>query len=632
MATASTTSSDGNINVLVLGESGVGKSTFINAFANYLTFDELPTKSNHNLVSLIPTSFTMYDENDVERIISFGKESDDHSFAVGEAATRYPSCYEFPVGDQKIRIIDTPGIGDPRGINQDHANFENILMFISNFENLHCICILLKPNNARLNVTFDFCIKQLLCHLQKDASKNIVFVYTNSRSTFYKPGDTGPLLRKMLKDIENNPPYVNIPHDSNRVYCMDNEAFRFILAMHEGVKFDVEIQKDFSASWNKSAKECQRLMKYIIGCPEENVQRLPPHSIKATISLNKARAMILDLSGPLADIMDNVSLNIAILNKHKSEIEEQGESLVTLEKKLYIPIVKMEVVPFEKPQTACTSAACSEIQSVEGVQRYVNKTTCHNPCTLKNVSKEIIGHPELQFCEVMNYETGNCNMCGCSYTVHIHKYYGIREVAEKVIDKVVKTQLDSATNASKRANEILIQTKNRIADYTEEKIIVTKSMATFAHFLSNNAIICYNDAFIKYINYRIENLKALPNNDDSNGELVVELERMIQEYKRNIEALESAMRDANAGKSAAKEITSDDIIKTIDKLKKLPICGAKISEMHAAQDKMNEQEMQQRIVSVKGIHPNKMFDFIKTGYEKNARMLTAIISMNSRTN
>ncbi|GAB6030235.1 hypothetical protein CHUAL_005911 [Chamberlinius hualienensis] len=244
MATTSTTSSDGNINILILGESGVGKSTFINAFANYITFDELPTTTDETLVSLIPTSFTMYDENYEEHVITFGEESDDHSFKTGEAATRFPCCYEFPLGDKKIRIIDTPGIGDPGGINKDRENFDNTLTFISTFDNLHCICILLKPNNVRLTITFDFCIKQLVSHLQKDASKNIVFVYTNCRSTFYRPGDTGPLLNKMLKDIQSNPPHVTIPDDTNRVYCMDNEAFRFILATHKGVKFDDEIQKD----------------------------------------------------------------------------------------------------------------------------------------------------------------------------------------------------------------------------------------------------------------------------------------------------------------------------------------------------------------------------------------------------
>ena len=187
------------INILLLGEIGVGKSTWINALANYLMFATLEEAEENEMVSLIPTSFTMIDENYERKEVKIGHDKDE-CFTEGESATQHPKTYSFKTNDESkyLRLIDTPGIGDTRGAEQDKINFQNTLRHIAELDVLHGICILLKPNNSRLTVMFNYCIKELMAKLHVDACRNIVFCFTNCRGTFYKPGDTYAPLKKIM--------------------------------------------------------------------------------------------------------------------------------------------------------------------------------------------------------------------------------------------------------------------------------------------------------------------------------------------------------------------------------------------------------------------------------------------------
>jgi len=61
----------------------------------------------------------------------------------------------------------------------------------------------MKPTNSRLALTFRFCITELLTHLHRDAVYNIVFGFTNTRSSFYTPGDTYKPLKTLLAKHKN---------------------------------------------------------------------------------------------------------------------------------------------------------------------------------------------------------------------------------------------------------------------------------------------------------------------------------------------------------------------------------------------------------------------------------------------
>jgi hypothetical protein len=170
------------LNILILGETGVGKSTFINAFINYLSFETLDdAMKEEKLNSMIPCSFAMQyvDKDDpngkfIEKDIKVGSSTTEHDGVAGQSATQKTTVYPMLLGGTIVRLIDTPGIGDTRGVDQDKENMANILSTLSCFGELHGILILLKPNNSRLNLMFRFCVKELLTHLHRDAARNMV--------------------------------------------------------------------------------------------------------------------------------------------------------------------------------------------------------------------------------------------------------------------------------------------------------------------------------------------------------------------------------------------------------------------------------------------------------------------------
>lgn len=67
-STTSSTTSNWCLNILLLGKLGVGKSTFINAFVNYLTFVSLDEALDGDLQSLVYSTFitSTKDGNDME--------------------------------------------------------------------------------------------------------------------------------------------------------------------------------------------------------------------------------------------------------------------------------------------------------------------------------------------------------------------------------------------------------------------------------------------------------------------------------------------------------------------------------------------------------------------------------------
>ena len=256
---SSSVPTDEIINVLLLGETGVGKSTFINALANYFTFTTLAQAQSTPPVVLIPVSFMLdgqvVEVNDPDR--SINEDVDQSGLSVTQRCQSY--LFQLPqhLKGRKVRIIDTPGFGDA-----DDNNFtmQHILQYVSCLPHLNAVCFLVKANATRLTLFTRTCLTQLFDFLGARARENFIFCFTHAQGTSFAPADeTAILLRATLASL----PTEEIPFRNENRFCFDHESFRYLVALQRGIAFDREANERYAKSWSVSAAESIRLLNYI---------------------------------------------------------------------------------------------------------------------------------------------------------------------------------------------------------------------------------------------------------------------------------------------------------------------------------------------------------------------------------
>ena len=298
-------------NVLLLGESGVGKSTFINALVNYLAFDSLERARSSSPLVVMPVSFLLAVGQDFEeKIVKFGDEdaNEDHHHP-GQSVTQQCRSYIFPYNpDRPLRIIDTPGMGDTRGLDQDDQNMQHIISYVNHLPHLDAICILLKPNESRLNVVLRSYFTRLLTFLGPEAGQNIIFCFTSCRSTFFAPGNTAPLLRAMIKQL----PTQTISFGKTNTFCFDSESFRYLMALQNQIEFDTFEEQEYQKSWTASTTESRRFLQYIC-------QSLKPYSQAKWRSIEHFQFTLRQMARPLLESIRQLYRNIIVQGKKSAK-------------------------------------------------------------------------------------------------------------------------------------------------------------------------------------------------------------------------------------------------------------------------------------------------------------------------
>ncbi|KAF4111669.1 uncharacterized protein LOC131544669 [Onychostoma macrolepis] len=410
--------------VLLVGETGAGKTTLINTMINYLMgvkfedeiWYEITEESTRDQSESQTSEITMYDV--------FPEES-----------------------PMSLTIIDTPGYGDTRGLDKDLEVAENLAtLFQSNdgVREVDAVCFVIQASKNRLSDRQYYIFSSVLSLFGKDIVDIIVFLITHSDGM--APTNVIGAINKAgipcRRDKSGQP--VHFSFNNRQAEARQNER-RYLRAQRDAWEDSMEETNKFIQSLDEKNRRSLELTSDVL---MERIQ------FEAFISNLQLRLQEMEVKkAEKLQIQEAIMLN-------KEKIEECKNFKITLKK-----TVKMKV-PIEnaswKNRKATTCNVCEE--------------NCHEfGCWWgSNPSK----------CEVM--KDGYCTVCTgrCHHSKHVkeNKKYIIRNSSIIVqFDNLIK-EYEKAEEKSKKFSVIkdtLVKDLQEIED--QKSILLFNAYRTIKH-------------------------------------------------------------------------------------------------------------------------------------------------------
>ncbi|CAJ0947553.1 unnamed protein product, partial [Mesorhabditis belari] len=433
------------------------------------------------------------------------------------SCTQHPRAHYFKNNDQRrlYCIVDTPGVGDCQGIEKDKENMQNIVNFMGNLGKINLICFLLDPNEARLDPPFEFCFKELIMQFHRSAIHNIAFCFTKASGVGYKVSETIVPLQTLVNEIKKRQGIEIVLNDKN-LFVFDNIAYRYLAYLHkmEEPEKDQTLLDLYARSYKVSANETKKML--------DQALQTPPHRVGETINEIKAQE-----------------------KRAQENRGKESEMLKVLKVKVRFYRFKMTYVD----EMVCKN--CTTYVEYTGVER--DKVIEADPSLAKKNPVVMVrgGHAE----KVDGKWT--CKECGPNFPqVMVDRSFAKVYEDREEIDECVQKRLKEAINDRERC-EILIEQKSLLKEQLEQEMrSIQKAAAQFGVFLKENSITAYNDITEQY-------LLILMDLEEKQGA------RRGARYKSLAKMLEIHKKE---------KITSDDVIKTAEALKKLKHYGKDIHQ------------------------------------------------------
>ena len=383
--------------LMLVGATGAGKSTLINGIVNYIMGVKWQNKFRFKLIF------------DGER------KSQAHS------QTSKITMYSFPTSclPYTLTVIDTPGFGDTRGIENDKAIMEQIKMLFScggpnSIDQIHGVGFVIQASSPRLTPTMKYTFDSILSIFGKNIVSNIFLLIT------FTDSETPPVLSAVKE--------ADIPYHA---------YFRFNNSALYSNQSDDEFSEMF---WNLGNTSFEHFFSEF-----KNVE---PHSLNLTRENLSNRQQLETISEGLKMQIRVVIAKIDMLRQKRRILRKREAEILQNQHFSYeLTITKQRQVKLQSGVFVTNCRQCD--------------FTCHFPCP---ISKD----QEKYRCKVMDGggpDSAHCTVCpgNCQWSQHVnasHRFVTYYEVETQTSDDLKKNLSEAISGKN--------QIESMISDIEEE--------------------------------------------------------------------------------------------------------------------------------------------------------------------
>lgn len=553
-----------SIRLAMVGRTGAGKTTLINMLTNLIMRKNYKDKREFAITQRVNFTSQVDYQTHTEvlkcTIPQFETRQSENPNPQGQMHSQTTKCnfYGFSTKDYDLTFIDTPGVGDSRGHEQDKANVQAIVNAVAAMGDIHGIILVHKSSDVRLDESTKFMIQQIRGLLTKDYKDNFMVVFTHAANS--ARADATRSLNELGINVSLNLNFQNeclIPFSISAKYQDQDDLPGY--------------ETTCQMNWENNRKTFMKFNEKILSLSTKDGSEIKNLHIKKTV--------LLQAGYRLADLVYEQNSIEMLFNEEKANLEEikkvvqqtrdhnnYGQVQIGRDnKKLVEKVVKKMVPKYVKKDVNKTIEKFIKEYLTDNKKATIClscKNTCHLPCGMEFNDSD--GTINFKSCHTFQYKT-ICQNCNHEPTDHAHRGYVYVKKFENVkcqewttemveeefielvekndtvydtltiqrVDQKMKMRYEDAIAQLKRTNESLAKAQTALTNINKIKDSYLKMIAHLYEQINEICLVPINDFFEQYIEVNkrsIQNDTNIPAKEKNRS--IRGLDKMLEAYKQ----------------------------------------------------------------------------------------------------